>query len=568
MYTRLAAPTMTPTNPSLLVLLAAVVSHLLFKRHEPTTLKSLAVPLVVLPAVLSFLPREKPSTMLISLFFSYSIFYAGLLLSITAYRISPAHSLAKYPGPLACKISKLWLLRVASQGKLHLYVKSLHDKYGPIVRVGPNELSIADISFLPSVLGANGMPKGPLWDGRTIGASSNNFKPAEGVLINARDLKRHAAARKAWNTAFVPAAIKGYEALLVGRVAQLIDVLKEQKGRTIDVSRWFSFFSFDFMGDLAFGGGFELMREGDKDRLWITLERGLAFPSLVQHIPWCTMFLRHTPMVGRDMRALAKFAAEQAQRRLQEGSVHNDLFYFLTEHKRAKGELYPFPLAVANSVVAIIAGADTTATVLSNAFFNLLSHPQSYKLLQAEVDEFFPRGPGTKEPTDASLLSNMPYLNAVIKETLRLQPPVPTSLQRAPTVGGGSKVLGDGFVISEGTAVLFPPYTIQRDPRYFSPDPDSFIPERWLAAEDDPLSTLNQDAFIPFSAGPANCIGRNLAMIEMRMVIAHVMRAFDLSFEDGYDRRRWESDLRDYFVLHKGRLPVVLHDRIGQGVSA
>jgi cytochrome P450 len=64
--------------------------------------------------------------------------------------------------------------------------------------------------------------------------------------------------------------------------------------------------------------------------------------------------------------------------------------------------------------LAIVAGADTTATVLSNALFYLLSHPQAYHLLQGEVDENFPHGPGTKEPNDAAMLSNMPYLNAVM----------------------------------------------------------------------------------------------------------------------------------------------------------
>ncbi|KAJ7706876.1 cytochrome P450, partial [Mycena rosella] len=211
----------------------------------------------------------------------------------------------------------------------------------------------------------------------------------------------------------------------------------------------------------------------------------------------------------------------------------------------------------------IIAGADTTATVLSNTMFYLLTHPQSYKLLQAEVDKIFPCGPGTTEPNDAALLLSMPYLNAVIKETLRLQPPVPTSLQRAPTVGEGSKVLGDGFVIPEGTAVLVPPYTMHRDPRYFSPNPDSFMPERWLVAdnEDAPEFLLNQDAFIPFSFGPANCVGRNLAMLEMCMVLAYVMRTFEISFEEGYNQERWEATLGDYFVLHKGSLPVVLNAR-------
>jgi hypothetical protein len=75
-------------------------------------------------------------------------------------------------------------------------------------------------------------------------------------------------------------------------------------------------------------------------------------------------------------------------------------------------EPYPFPLVVSNSVLAIVAGSDTSATVLANTFFLLLSHRESYKRLKLEVDEAFPRA--VKEPTDPALLSSLPYLNAVM----------------------------------------------------------------------------------------------------------------------------------------------------------
>jgi cytochrome P450 len=84
--------------------------------------------------------------------------------------------------------------------------------------------------------------------------------------------------------------------------------------------------------------------------------------------------------------------------------------YPITSHKSQT----PIAHYFLDSVLVIIAGADTTATVLSNAAFYLLSNPKAYKLLQAEVDETFPRGPGNKEPNDAALLLNMPYLNAVM----------------------------------------------------------------------------------------------------------------------------------------------------------
>ncbi|KAJ7090898.1 cytochrome P450 [Mycena belliarum] len=545
---------------SALVLLAALTCHLFFKRYEPTNVPLLAGLLVVPPPVVMFLLQNGSLVVFKPLLRLYTLYYSGLLLSILTYRTSPLHPLWKYPGPVACKISKLWLTFISSQGKLHLYVKQLHDQYGPVVRIGPNEISISEVSLLPNILGANGMPKGPLWQGRRISGKqgAGSKEAARGNLIGSRDLKLHAEARKAWNRAFNPAAIKGYEPILIRRVAQLTEALSSQKEEIIDLSQWLSFFSFDFMGDIAFGGGLELMRDGDREGLWHMMERGLYLPSLTQHIPWSTGFLPYLPRVGQEMKALGKFAFDQAKRRLEAGSLQNDLFYHLMDEKRVNAEPYPFPLVVSNTVLAIVAGSDTSATVLANTFFLLLSHSESYKRLQLELEEVFPLG--TTEPTDAAKLSNLPYLNAVIKESMRIFPPVATSLQRAPTIGSGTKVLGDKIIIPEGTSVVVPPYTMHHDPRYFSPSPENYMPERWLA-HDDPKFIVNEDAFIPFSVGPANCAGRSLAMLEIRMVVAFVMQTFEMQFADGYDKQCWEADLKDYFVMQKGSLPIIMTSR-------
>ncbi|KAJ7167773.1 cytochrome P450 [Mycena filopes] len=550
---------MSLQNPDAIALLAALACHyLIFKRYESKDARILVSLVAVPPLVIGLLPREDSLNIFVSVLRASLLYCSTLVLSILAYRLSHFHPLAKYPGPVACKTSKLWLTWIASRGKLHLYVKSLHDKYGSIVRIGPNELSIVDASLVSAVVGPNGMPKGPVWDGRVITGKRGAASPpaAKGNLIGVRDYKQHAIARKAWNRAFLPASIKGYEPILVRRVAQLTEALSSQQS-TVDIARWLSFFSFDIMGDIAFGGGFELMRDGDKDGLWRTLEDGLYFPAMTQQIPWVVSFLPYFPTVGKEMRTLGSFAFNQARRRLNEGSIHNDLFYYLMDDKRVDADPYPFPLAVSNAVLAIIAGSDTTSTMLSNTFYFLLTHPESYKRLQSEVDEAFPN----KEPIDAALLSNLPYLNAVIKEALRLYPPLSTSLQRAPTPGSGSKALTESFVISEGTAIVIPPYTLHRDPRYFSPSPEKFMPERWLAAKDDPNFIINEDAYIPFSSGPANCVGKNFALLEMRMVLAYLLQAFEMRLADGYDKEEYEAELEDYFVLHKGRLPVVLTSR-------
>ncbi len=96
-----------------------------------------------------------------------------------------------------------------------------------------------------------------------------------------------------------------------------------------------------------------------------------------------------------------------------------------------------------------------------------------------------------------------------------------------------------------------------RDPRYFSPRPDDFIPERWLNATKGDFLT-NPDAFIPFSFGPANCAGKNLALIEMRMVIALLMQRYDMRFAEGFDPQTWEYTLEDWLVMKRGKLPVMI----------
>lgn len=115
---------------------------------------------------------------------------------------------------------------------------------------------------------------------------------------------------------------------------------------------------------------------------------------------------------------------------------------------------------------------------------------------------------------------------------------------------------------------------MQRDARNFT-SPLTFWPDRWLIADglapapapsgsgagQQQQFTHNADAFIPFSYGAANCVGKNLALLEMRMVICLCMQKFEMRFAQGWDAKRWEDNLEDTFVASMGPLPVVLHRR-------
>ena len=160
-------------------------------------------------------------------------------------------------------------------------------------------------------------------------------------------------------------------------------------------------------------------------------------------------------------------------------------------------------------------------------------------------------------------------------------------------------LFGGCSFIPEGTGVIVPPYCLHRDSRYFSPYPDSFIPERWLnssanssnaggntsthaksnsynsngsiggSSECDQKFKTDREAFIPFSYGPANCAGKPLALLEVRYVIALLVTRFEFFLpvqaseeEMGIpvDSKKlacqWEDALEDRFVFMKGPLRV------------
>lgn len=104
-------------------------------------------------------------------------------------------------------------------------------------------------------------------------------------------------------------------------------------------------------------------------------------------------------------------------------------------------------------------------------------------------------------------------------------------------------------VIPAGTQIYVPPYTLHRDPRYFPLSPDKFIPERWL--DDKELDTT---AFIPFSYGPANCVGRRLAKQELLMVTSTLLQRFTLSLADGYNSDDWPKQAKDYLTVTRAPL--------------
>ncbi|KAI0057222.1 cytochrome P450 [Artomyces pyxidatus] len=549
---------------------ASLTCQLAFRKFEPQTGLSLSLLLLLVPGLLSVLLSPLFSSWFRCIFSSFTAYSILVLLFTLIYRLSPVHPLAQYPGPTFAKASKIWMAYVSSKGKEHLYHQSLHERYGDVVRVGPNELSFRDVSAIAPILGPGGLPKGSYWDNRS--------KPP--AMVGLRDPIEHAQRRKAWNRAFAIEAIKNYEPFLASRIRQLIerfdDLIREQaavgkdSAAFVDLSAWMTYFSTDFMGDMGFGGGFELMRDNGHSGLRRVYENSMSAAHVLGHIPWLLVFFK--PLLGRKspIVIMREFARANVTRRIAIGAERKDLFYYLVRHNPPVKNLFvqsiclqsgeddkmvappPLPVLASDGFLAIVAGSDTTAITLTVFFYYMLRNPTAYRRLQTEVDVAFPNA---EEPLDAAKLSSMDWLNACINEALRLLAPASTGSRRSVIRGAGPQRVGK-YVVPEQTQVSVHVYSIQRDPRNFS-SPDSFLPQRWLVDEGDrdpDIFVHNPAAFIPFSYGPANCAGKGLALLELRMLISWLVQRFEFRRHAGVDVDDWESRLKDYFVFTRAPL--------------
>lgn len=143
------------------VLLGAIL-HQIYRLKEPE-ISSLSITAIALFPLVSTLVRFIVLGQyggLTVILRDHGICYASWAVSVIIYRLSPLHPLSEFPGPWILRISKLGGVWICSQGRQHEVFRRLHTRYGPIIRVGPNELSVCDLTAVKSVLGSDGLPKG------------------------------------------------------------------------------------------------------------------------------------------------------------------------------------------------------------------------------------------------------------------------------------------------------------------------------------------------------------------------------------------------------------------------
>ncbi|RMZ66223.1 cytochrome P450 [Pyrenophora seminiperda CCB06] len=437
------------------------------------------------------------------------------------------HRLSKFPGPASRAAFYFPEFFHIFLGDSHTTTRQLHEQYGEVVRIVPDGLTFTSEKAWIDIYGTKA-------NKRQLEKDRDFFVDAPTdvySIIHSPDAD-HDRIRKQVSYAFSGTALREHEPLMKQYFDLLVHKFKQQiddspgKGR-VDVTQWFNFTAFDIVSRLTLNDCFNLL-EQERFNFWTEqIFKGIKLLRFLRVIrrypvlwyPFDTLF-RAFPKLQGVRNAHMNFAISRSEERLQRGSDIKDFLSYITRENDEKQQ----PTMTRDEVnltaaVILIAGSETSATVLCGAAYNLARNPDVKKKAQAEVRAAF------KSDEDITLASlpRLRYLSAVIEESLRCFPAVPGTFPRRTGPEGDTIA---GRYVPADISVGVHQWSTYYSPSHFH-NPEIFAPERWLP---DPPSEYKNDKLgcvQPFHVGPRNCVGKNLAYLTIRSVLARLLWHFD-----------------------------------------
>lgn len=448
------------------------------------------------------------------------------------------------PGPKLAALS--WgyefYYDVVLGGQYVFKIIDLHKQYGPIIRINPLEIHIADKTFF------NTLYTGPSHRRDKWAFYAKQFG-ADDSVFSTVDHELHRLRRAALNPFFSAAKVRELQPIIESQVNNVLRRFgkhaRSPKKEPLDLVVVFSAFTNDVINEYAFGRSERLVDEPDFGiRRIDSIFRGTYIGTIAKHMPWSLRVLDVLPEavterwvpgfdefnhLRRTIRA--QITSMKNGKRIEYDAGHGTIFHdllrssILPESEKAVGRL------AQEGQVLNQGGTLTTSSALCIAAFHLLDQPRCLEKLRAELFHALPDPEGSVSIAD---LQQLPYLGAVVKESLRLgfggtgtrlgRVAPEETLRYVEKTGDGEKL----WIIPPGTPVGMTSYQILTDEEVYL-DPFGFHPERWLAEDTE----LQERYLIVFNAGTRSCLGQNLARAELCLMLAKLFRRWDGAHETG-----------------------------------
>ncbi|KAH0438060.1 cytochrome P450 [Colletotrichum camelliae] len=430
---------------------------------------------------------------------SLLVLFGSLTLLATSWLLNHIRSCLSLPGaygPALARWTDAWYIWKIWQGKYEAYdIESHRNGSRKIVRIGPRMYSIDDPSMTRVIYGISSpLPKSNWYDAWGDPRIPNHN------LFSARDRAVHGLMRRKVASMYSMSTIKSYEPYVDSCVALLLKRFDEfaASGETFDLQQWMQCYAFEVIGEITFGRRVGFLESGgqDVDGIMRGLEDANALATLsgVKNVLLPVLLILY-------------------------GNPKEDPDGFERFHVRT--------ITLTGNVAA---GSDTTSISLTSALYYLLTTNGVAKRMYEELDS---QGfcSSLDEHITFDQAQQLPYLQMVIKEALRLHPAVGLPMWRE-VVGSGLDV--DGTHFPPGALVGINPWVAHRNADVFGTNAADFVSERWDPehTSSETLAAMEQ-YYLPFGAGARTCIGKHISNLEMVKLIPELVRRYEFKCVSG-----------------------------------
>ncbi|KAK4445417.1 cytochrome P450 [Podospora aff. communis PSN243] len=455
----------------------------------------------------------------------------GLLLwavSTAVYR-HYFHPLAHIPGPPVAGVTRLyiWYWNVIRDGHLYRQLEDLHAQYGPVVRIGPNEVHLSDPDNYDKVYSVGGpFYKDPVFYGALRAP----------CMFTAISNEEHRQRRAPLNHFFSRRAVLDLEDIAQQKAQKLLHRVRESlnAGTPADLRAGLRAVSIDVLTEYAFADCWDHLGAPDFNQwfseavrdtglMWWIFQQFPFVLTMMQAIPdnyarkmspamngWIDCIVRTRDYISLVQKNFA--AGIKPQRRT--------IFHELLDPTTADEET-PIPPTLESlsgeALSFFTAAADTTGNALETAAYHVVSNPSVYRTLVEELRTAFP---DPSAQLDFITFEKLPFFTGVIREGQRLSYGVISRLPRVAPEGGATF---NGYHVPSGTTVSMSSWMMHRNEEAF-PSPDVFDPTRWTNPR---TLRAREKCLVGFSRGSRACIGQNLALCELYVTLGTLFRHFD-----------------------------------------
>ncbi|KAF2178823.1 cytochrome P450 [Zopfia rhizophila CBS 207.26] len=410
---------------------------------------------------------------------------------------------------------------------MNLIYTDVSKKHGPLARVGPDDLLTDDPDIIRLMSSARSAYTRSSW------YEAMRLDPYVDNVFSEMSVPVHDQRRAKMASAYSGKENPHLEADIDEQIASFLDLIRRKYLSTsavvkpMDFGRKAQYFTLDVITKVSYGKAFGyLERDEDMHEYIKTTEDLVPFLTFFASVPlanavlnrsWVKEKLGPGPEDKKGMGKLMGVARDVVSERFGENKKEkSDMLGAFVRNGISQRQIE------SEVLFQIIAGSDTTATGIRGTFLYLITSPRVLNKLRAELDAAEADGKISNPITNAEA-KDLPYLQAVIKEGLRIHPPF-TGLIMKKVPPGGDNIKGQ--YVPGGTRIGHSTWAVQRNAIY-GEDVEVFRPERWIEAEKDRLMRMEQTLDLIFGHGRWGCLGKSVAYIELNKVFVELLRHFD-----------------------------------------